>query len=401
MAALVITVLVLLHHPSWKQFFPFPHPTAEAEPTQATTMILTASAPSRGAEQGRAGQSQNAILFECDIAKLKKESYSFMISVMGDNPLCRKDCVMKKQSVVEGKKRERGKEDPEINAMFDAVKRRRKVEKSPEEISLFVEKVLAELTIVAEDDAQLNREDQPAINKLKKLPFLAEVLSKKSFQLQFLDHGVLTLLKNWLEPLPDGSLPNANIRGAVLNILADFPIDLEQHYQLEQFKKSGLGRAIMFLSKYDEETVSNRRVAKDLIDRWSRSIFNKSTRFSDLRNDDIHVPVMKKPVSKPAMMEVKACDLDVSVAKEQKLSSRLSSLRQHVTRPEPASLVYTVRPQSKYNPEIARSFARQQRVQGDSRQRIEQRLEQLKASRKKPLQAAKLSAEGRRVLLSV
>ncbi|KAK6229907.1 hypothetical protein SCA6_018858 [Theobroma cacao] len=324
-----------------------------------------------------------------------------MISVMGDNPLCRKDCVMKKQSVVEGKKRERGKEDPEINAMFDAVKRRRKVEKSPEEISLFVEKVLAELTIVAEDDAQLNREDQPAINKLKKLPFLAEVLSKKSFQLQFLDHGVLTLLKNWLEPLPDGSLPNANIRGAVLNILADFPIDLEQHYQLEQFKKSGLGRAIMFLSKYDEETVSNRRVAKDLIDRWSRSIFNKSTRFSDLRNDDIHVPVMKKPVSKPAMMEVKACDLDVSVAKEQKLSSRPSSLRQHVTRPEPASLVYTVRPQSKYNPEIARSFARQQRVQGDSRQRIEQRLEQLKASRKKPLQAAKLSAEGRRVLLSV
>ncbi|KAK6230058.1 hypothetical protein QUC31_001576 [Theobroma cacao] len=172
-----------------------------------------------------------------------------MISVMGDNPLYRKDCVMKKQSVVEGKKRERGKEDPEINAMFDAVKRRRKVEKSPEEISLFVEKVLAELTIVAEDDAQLNREDQPAINKLKKLPFLAEVLSKKSFQLQFLDHVVLTLLKNWLEPLPDGSLPNANIRGAVLNILADFPIDLEQHYRLEQFKKSGLGRAIMFLSK--------------------------------------------------------------------------------------------------------------------------------------------------------
>ncbi|KAK6269451.1 hypothetical protein POUND7_006556 [Theobroma cacao] len=278
---------------------------------------------------------------------------------------------MKKQSVVEGKKRERGKEDPEINAVFDAVKRRRKVEKSSEEISLFVEKVLAELTIVPEDDAQLNREGQPAINKLKKLPFLTEPA-------------------------------NANIRGAVLNILADFPIDLEQDYRREQFKRSGLGRAIMFLSKYDEETVSNRRVAKDLIDRWSRVIFNRSARYSDLRNDDdIHVPVMKKPVTKPPMVEVKACDLDVNVSKEQKLSSRPSSMRQHVTRPETASLVYTVRPQSKYNPEIARTFARQQRVQGDSRQRIEQRLKQLKASRKKPLQAAKLSAEGRRMLLSV
>ncbi|XP_021287410.1 protein IWS1 homolog 1-like [Herrania umbratica] len=322
---------------------------------------------------------------------------------MGDHRFSRRDCVMKKQSVVEGKKRERGKEDPEINAMFDAVKRRRKVEKSSEEISLFVEKVLAELTIVAEDDAQLNREGPPAINKLKKLPFLTEVLSKKSFQLQFLDHGVLTVLKNWQEPLPDGSLPNANIRGAVLNILADFPIDLEQDYRREQFKRSSLGRAIMFLSKYEEETVSNRRIAKDLIHRWSRSIFNKSTRFSDLRNDDddIHVPVMQKPVSKPAMAELKACDLDVSVAKEHKLSSRSSSMRQHVTRPEPASLVYAVRPQSKYNPEIARTSSRQQRVQGDSRQRIEHRLKQLKASRKKPLQAAKLSAEGRRTLLSV
>ncbi|KAK6229906.1 hypothetical protein SCA6_018857 [Theobroma cacao] len=158
----------------------------------------------------------------------------------------------------------------------------------------------------------------------------------------------------------------------------------------------------MFLSKYDEETVSNRRVAKDLIDRWSRVIFNRSARYSDLRNDDdIHVPVMKKPVTKPPMVEVKACDLDVNVSKEQKLSSRPSSMRQHVTRPETASLVYTVRPQSKYNPEIARTFARQQRVQGDSRQRIEQRLKQLKASRKKPLQAAKLSAEGRRMLLSM
>lgn len=44
---------------------------------------------------------------------------------------------------------------------------------------------------------------------------------RKQLQLEFLDHGVLTLLKNWLEPLPDGSLPNINIRAAVLRILND------------------------------------------------------------------------------------------------------------------------------------------------------------------------------------
>lgn len=44
---------------------------------------------------------------------------------------------------------------------------------------------------------------------------------RKQLQQEFLDHGVLTLLKNWLEPLPDGSLPNINIRAAILKILTD------------------------------------------------------------------------------------------------------------------------------------------------------------------------------------
>lgn len=53
-------------------------------------------------------------------------------------------------------------------------------------------------------------------------------ICRKQLQQEFLDHGVLTLLKNWLEPLPDGSLPNINIRAAILKILTDvctfFPI---------------------------------------------------------------------------------------------------------------------------------------------------------------------------------
>lgn len=44
---------------------------------------------------------------------------------------------------------------------------------------------------------------------------------RKQLQLEFLDHGVLNLLKSWLEPLPDGSLPNINIRTAILKILND------------------------------------------------------------------------------------------------------------------------------------------------------------------------------------
>lgn len=56
------------------------------------------------------------------------------------------------------------------------------------------------------------------------IKFLFSFLFRKNLQLEFLDHGVLTLLKNWLEPLPDGSLPNMNIRTAILTVLTDVSI---------------------------------------------------------------------------------------------------------------------------------------------------------------------------------
>ncbi|KAK1356068.1 hypothetical protein POM88_049324 [Heracleum sosnowskyi] len=42
----------------------------------------------------------------------------------------------------------------------------------------------------------------------------------------------------------------------------------------------------MFMSRYEEDTTCNRRMAKELVDNWSRSIFNKNTRFADMRNFD-------------------------------------------------------------------------------------------------------------------
>ncbi|XVF26182.1 hypothetical protein REPUB_Repub13aG0277100 [Reevesia pubescens] len=124
----------------------------------------------------------------------------------------------------------------------------------------------------------------------------------------------------------------------------------------------------MFLSKSEEEIGSNKKLAEYLIEKLGRIIFNKSTRFNDLRNThDIHIPMIKK--------------------------SRAS-------RPEPSPSVYLVNPKSNFNPKIAKANRRQQ-VLGDTRESIAKRLKQLKASKKKPLQAKKPSAEGRRMLLSV
>lgn len=289
---------------------------------------------------------------------------------------------------------EEGEEDDEIKQLFKVGKKKKKSEKTAAEIALLVEHLMAELEVTAEEDAELNRQSKPAINKLKKLPLLTEVLSKKQLQQEFLDHGVLTLLKNWLEPLPDGSLPNINIRSAILKILTDFPIDLEQYDRREQLKKSGLGKVIMFLSKTDEETTANRKLAKDLVDKWSRPIFNKSTRFEDMRSiDDERTPYRrpssKKPVTKATGLESRDDDLEFS---QERKSGQAAA--KHTTRPEALPLDFLVRPQSKIDPDEVR--ARAKLVSHDQRRiKMNKKLQNLKLPKKKQLQATRISVEGR------
>lgn len=292
---------------------------------------------------------------------------------------------------------EEGDEDEEMKDLFKPGKKKKKNEKSAAEIALLVEQTMAELEVVAEEDAILNTQGKPAINKLKKLPLLIEALSKKQLQHEFLDHGVLTLLKNWLEPLPDGSLPNINVREAILRILTDFPIDLDQYDRREQLKKSGLGKVIMFLSRSDEETTSNRKLAKDLVDKWSRPIFNKSTRFEDMRNADeeriYRRPPVKKPAKRASGLGSKDDDLDLSEFSSERKSNQ-SSDRQHASRPEATPMDFVVRPQSKIDPDEIRARAKQMQ-QDERRMKMNKKLQQLKATKKKKLQATKVSVEGR------
>ncbi|KAK4483506.1 hypothetical protein RD792_010703 [Penstemon davidsonii] len=266
-----------------------------------------------------------------------------------------------------------GNEDGEIKDIFKMDKKKKKIEKTPTEIALLVESVLVELDLVVQEDVELNRQGKPAINKLRKLSLLSDVLLKKQLQPEFLDHGVLTLLKNWLEPLPDGSLPNRNIREAVLKILNDFPIDLEQQWRKEQLKKSGLGKVIMFFSKSDEETAANRKLAKELVDKWSRALFNKSTRFEDLKNLEDE-RVSSRPCVKWGARSGQAS------------SSRSSS------RPEAMSMDFVVRPQSKVDPyEVVRARAKRDQRHA----KLNKKLKQLAAPKRKQLQATKLSVDGR------
>ncbi|GMI80496.1 ARABIDOPSIS THALIANA IWS1 (FROM YEAST INTERACTS WITH SPT6), HIGH NITROGEN INSENSITIVE 9 [Hibiscus trionum] len=276
----------------------------------------------------------------------------------------------------------------EIEAMFDKVNRRKKTaEKNPQDIGLLVEKVMALMEVAAEEDIELNRQNKPAIKKIQMLPLLTDFLSKKHLQPEFLDRGVLSLLKIWLEPLPDGSLPNTTLRASLLNILTHpFPIDISKEYRREQLKKSGLGKVIMFLSKSDEEITANRQLAKDLIENWSRIIFHKGTSFSDLRKSEEKavIPLNKAspPVKKQSTMQLVEADLDLEFRPKQSSSSARSG----VSVPEAVPRAYAVIPRTKSKPEAEVERARVRYIaQTDCKihKKIEKKMRRMKNSNKK------------------
>ena len=50
---------------------------------------------------------------------------------------------------------------------------------------------------------------------------------------------VLASLKKWLEPLPDGSLPNTQVWNMMLQILVALPINLEEDMVMQKIRQVG------------------------------------------------------------------------------------------------------------------------------------------------------------------
>ncbi|KAL0721139.1 hypothetical protein Bca4012_035738 [Brassica carinata] len=285
----------------------------------------------------------------------------------------------------------RNDDNDEIAKLFNVRKKKCVWEKDKAEIALQVEKVMANLELAVEDDVELNKQGKPATRKLIKLPILVGALSKKQLQAEFLDHGVLNLLKNWLEPLPDGSLPNTNIRTSVLQILEDLSIILGrgEGCRREQLIKSGLAKVVMFLSKSDEETRLNRRLANDLVNRWGHMIYDRSTRYEEMLSQEEREEqeeVLSRREKKRAPQAIVG-DFDVDVDFSAKPKSRESGGRV-VTVPTATSMDFVLRPRPKVDERLkARA---KMHVDGKRYQNLMKKVKKRRALR----EALKLSLDG-------
>ena len=125
--------------------------------------------------------------------------------------------------------------------------------------------------------ASLIEQNKPAVGKIKLLPKVSAYLSNRRLHEPLLDSLLLQRVRDWLRPLPDGSLPNLQLRSQLYRLLSQMPIDTD-HLQ----ESEGLGLELMALWRSPKETVENRKFLKRLLEKWIRAIFKSSIDYKRL-----------------------------------------------------------------------------------------------------------------------
>ena len=107
--------------------------------------------------------------------------------------------------------------------------------------------LLKKMELAAVNDIKSHNRGEPAIEKLKMLDEVEEACIHRDKQPLLLKEGLLGVLKSWIEPLSDGTLPNIKIRTTVLRILQKLPIDTADMTDRTNLKMSKIGSRVMFL----------------------------------------------------------------------------------------------------------------------------------------------------------
>ena len=245
-------------------------------------------------------------------------------------------------------------DDSKKNAMdraLDALKvgRARKKGSGPNiaaaELDNIVQDFLNEMDGAYKDDVRARKEGRVALAKVRFLPTVVKMLGRRDSVLKsLLDCDFLGLIRKWLHPLPNGTLPSFQVRvlavcppvyacgGVGCLPRAGRPIGLDpvQHMRCKRvhgpsthflissvishlccsilsrqvrsqvlaalhkmpdtagedmvtyLRRSEIGKTLMLLWKHKDEHTQNKTVIRELVERWSRPVLNKT---ADYRQD--------------------------------------------------------------------------------------------------------------------
>jgi transcription factor SPN1 len=118
-------------------------------------------------------------------------------------------------------------------------------------------------------------------------------MSKPDNQNWFVTYGGLSVIRTWLQPSPDGTLPALTLRNELLRVLQKLPVSASN------LRKSKLGHEIKALLKREDETLQNRKICQDLITRWLSLVLDVQNSIRTQRAEQQHkLENSAKPVKK-------------------------------------------------------------------------------------------------------
>lgn len=165
--------------------------------------------------------------------------------------------------------------DPMSMAM-KAMKKQKVKQMTDSEKDLFIERLQTKMSMAVKMDNDCYAKKDPAIFKVQLLPKLVTAMSMKAMQQMMLDKDILCFLRDWIEPRDSNTLPALSVRTAIYEILLRLNCSPE-HLKRVLNDKPPIGVTIVALRRHKMETMANKRVLKEIMEKWSRPIFGKNS----------------------------------------------------------------------------------------------------------------------------
>jgi transcription factor SPN1 len=294
-------------------------------------------------------------------------------------------------------------DEAELNPIMAAVHKMKKKKRTAKKLSDMEEEAkdfLAKMEQAADDDDLAIRERRPGTKKLAMLHEVLDMLARRDMMRLLLDMELLSVCKRWIQPLPNGSLGNVTVRQQLLDAIGK--MTGEQGVTSSDLKRSEFGKVVMALCVHKLETPAMKRQLKNLIEQWSRPIFQKSGNMRDLEHVQASSRREAGGVTAIAAARAQSATAKTPKANERDLQDMIASGSRagnkgesnRVQIPYSKGFKFTVRPQGKTG-----DVADQRMVRGgpakDTRGHLSKRMVEKGRAATKNQRSANISVEGR------